>query len=85
MTDRERLVEIIKRYSRNSTGDYHCWVREPELADAILAAGFGDVVQCTEDYEREVFKLNKRIAELEAIIKKHNLGDGFNATFSKAA
>ena len=59
MTDKEKLVEIIL----NAT--YKVCVEEANvIADSILAAGFGDVVQCTEDYERGVFKLAKRIVML---------------------
>jgi hypothetical protein len=66
MTDREHLLGIggaVYAYKKHSwkTVDSDFVV---DFVDAILAAGFGDVVQCTEDYERGVFKLAKRIVML---------------------
>lgn len=68
MTDKEKIIEIIKKtgtYNGKSLSFDYYVVQPDDLADALIAAGLGDV----EEWKRRTKRAEQNVAEWKLYAK----------------
>ena len=68
MSDREKIIEIIKKkgtYNGKSLSFDYYVIQDEDFADALIAAGFGDV----EEWKRRAEKAERNAAEWKNRVK----------------
>lgn len=68
MTDREKIIEIIKKngtYNGESLSFDYYVIQDEDFADALIKAGFGDV----EEWKRKAKRAERNVAEWKLYAK----------------